>query len=278
MGKSGMTESGNDINLESVLKTAERVKSLLGEITASTKNLSGGLAGVFNQNGSFSNLADSVMQVANASKEAAGAQGTMNSAIGGLGGALANATLVVRFAMVVGQVTEAIRQMIPQEDMLEDKMLNAASSMNSFSMGMDTAKSKLGEFNTTLFATAEQQGNLRQNMQEVQNEITTICQNAANERRGYTSQEIDELNNYFSKLDELNAAQLGIEQNKSDAIAQQAISIAQTHSGSLAEYQTTAQEWIKTSEEQGKNMEALIQQQTTSKLVLLNQEFGDRAA
>ena len=169
MGKSGLTEAGNNINLDNVLKTAERIKSLLGEITASSKNLSGGFASVFNQGGSFSNLADSVMQVANASKEAAGAQGAMNSALGGLGGALANATLVVRFAIVVGQVTEAIRQMIPQEDQLEDKMLNAANSMNSFYMGMDTAKSKLGEFNTTLFATAEQQGNLQQNMQEVQN-------------------------------------------------------------------------------------------------------------
>ena len=157
--------------LESILKTADNIKKSLNDITASAQSLSGALAGVFNQNVSFSSLAESVMKVANASKEAATAQGAMNSAIGGLGGALANATLVVRFAMIVGQVTEAIRQMIPQEDMLEDKMLNAASSMNSFSMGMDTAKSKLGEFNTTLFATAEQQGNLRQNMQEVQNGI-----------------------------------------------------------------------------------------------------------
>lgn len=159
---------------------------------------------------------------------------------------------------------------------LAESFDNVAEAAANFQSGLDTAKSHLSEFDDTLFASSEEQQRLSDNMQEVQDGITTICKTASAERRDYTDQEIQQLDNYFQRLNELNQQQLDIEKAKSDAIKDQAQYIAETHSGSLVEYQQKAQEWIKTAQDQADQQTQIINEQTTSELVLLQQAYEDR--
>ena len=125
--------------------------------------------------------------------------------------------------------------------------------------------------------TSEEQQKLQQEMDDVQKGITTICKTASDERRGYTQKEIQQLDEYFEKLRELNQRELEIEKSISKAIAQQAATNAETFQGSLEEYKIQSQEWIKTAEEQKTKTIELINTQTTEEIALLNQRYGDEA-
>ena len=154
---------------------------------------------------------------------------------------------------------------------------NMGTSASKYISGINSAKSHLGEFNRTLFVSSEEQRKLEEEMEEVQKGITQICQTASKERRDYTQKEIKQLDEYFAKLRELNQRELEIEQSIATAISQQAKTTAETFQGSLEEYKTQSQEWIKTAEEQKAKEIELINTQTTEEIALLNQRFGEKA-
>lgn len=150
---------------------------------------------------------------------------------------------------------------------------NMGNAATDFITGIDTANSHLDSFNTTLFASTEEQQKLQDEMQQIQNGITKICKTAADERRGYTQQEITQLDEYFKKLRELNQREIEIQQQVATAISQQATTNAEKFSGSLEEYKIQAQEWIKTAEEQKNKTIEIIQNGTTEQIALLNQRY-----
>lgn len=154
---------------------------------------------------------------------------------------------------------------------------NMGTSASNYLKGIDSAKSHLSEFNRTLFVSSEEQKKLEEEMEEVQKGITQICQTASKERRDYTQKEIKQLDEYFNKLRELNQRELEIEQSIATAISQQAKTTAESFEGSLEEYKTQSQEWIKTAEEQKTKEIELINTQTTEEIALLNQRFGEKA-
>ena len=154
---------------------------------------------------------------------------------------------------------------------------NMGTAASDYIEGIKTANSHLDEFNRALFVTTEEQQELEKEMDEVQQGITTICKTASDERRGYTQEEIKQLDEYFKKLRELNQRELEIEQSISKAIAQQAATNAEAFQGSLEEYKIQSQEWIKTVEEQKDKTIELINTQTTQEIALLNQRYGDEA-
>ena len=154
---------------------------------------------------------------------------------------------------------------------------NMGTSASEFVSGIGTAKSHLEEFNSTLFASSEEQQKLQENMQEVQSGITQICKTASDERRNYTQEEITQLDEYFTKLRELKDREIEIQQSISTAISQQAQQNAQTFQGSLEEYKINSQEWINTAIQQRDNEIALINERTTQEIALLQQRFGDKA-
>lgn len=156
---------------------------------------------------------------------------------------------------------------------LDAAFASMGDGASKFQAGLETAQSRLSEFNAELFASSEEQADLQTNMQEVQNGITSICRLATEERRAYTEAEIIQLDEYFQRLDELSARQFEIEALRMDAISQQAVAEAEMHKGSLAEYQATAQQWIATAREQRDNQISLAQEQCTQKLALLAEEY-----
>ena len=151
---------------------------------------------------------------------------------------------------------------------------NMGTAASDFVTGIDSAKSHLDSFNSELFASAEEQQELKNNMKEVQDGITSICKQAADERRGYTQEEITQLDEYFQKLRELNEREVQIQQEISNAITQQAETNAQTFQGSLEEYKIQSQEWIKTATEQKEKTIEIINQQSIEEVALLNQRYA----
>ena len=159
----------------------------------------------------------------------------------------------------------------------KEAFTNMGNSAAEFITGIDTAKSHLDEFNSTLFASSEEQQKLKADMQEVQDGITSICRTASEERRNYTQQEITQLDEYFKKLRELKDREIEIQQSISGAIAQQAEQNAQTFQGSLEEYKINSQEWINTAQQQADAEIALINERTTQEIALLQQRYGEKA-
>ena len=154
---------------------------------------------------------------------------------------------------------------------------NMGNSATDFVKGLDTATSHLSAFNSTLFASSEEQQKLQEQMQEIQKGITQICKTASDERRGYTQEEITQLDEYFTKLRDLKNQELAIQSSIATAITQQATSNAQSFQGSLEEYKVQSQEWIKTATEQRDATIKIIQDGTTQEIALLNQKYGEEA-
>lgn len=154
---------------------------------------------------------------------------------------------------------------------------NMGSSATEFIQGIRTAESHLSSFNSTLFASTEEQQRLEQEMQEIQNGITQICKTASDERRGYTQEEITQLDEYFTKLRDLKNQEIAIQSSIATAITQQATVSAESFQGSLEEYKVQSQEWINTAIEQKNATLQLIQDGTTQEIALLNQKYGEQA-
>lgn len=159
----------------------------------------------------------------------------------------------------------------------EEAFENIGKGASDFTSGIETAKSHLESFNSTLFASSEEQQKLQEEMQEIQEGITEICKTASDERRGYTDEEITQLEEYFTKLRELKNQEIAIQSSIATAITQQATTNAQSFQGSLEEYKVQSQEWINTAIQQRDKTVQLIQDGTTQEIALLNQKYGSQA-
>lgn len=157
---------------------------------------------------------------------------------------------------------------------INETFSNMGESATDFIKGIGTAESHLSSFNSTLFASAEEQQKLQENMESIQAGITQICKLASDERRGYTQEEITQLDEYFTKLRELKDREIQIQTQIAQAITQQATTNAQSFQGSLEEYKIQSQEWIKTAQDQKNATIKLIEEGTIEEIALLNQRYA----
>ena len=134
-----------------------------------------------------------------------------------------------------------VTEISKNEEKIKEKFSNMGKSAFDFYQGIQTAEGYLDSFNSTLFVSTEEQQELQNQMAEIQSGITEICKTAADERRGYTTEEIIELNEYFNKLKELKNKELEMETYIAKAISQQAITNAKSFQGNLEEYKVQAQ-------------------------------------
>ena len=183
---------------------------------------------------------------------------------------IAATSVAIAMGVIITQIKKAEKEMT-------DSLQNVGNSATNFVNGISSANSHLDSFNSTLFASSQEQEELKKNMNEVQQGITNICKKATDERRGYTQEEITQLDEYFKKLRELKNRELEIQQNIANAISQQAITNANNFQGTLDEYKVQSQEWIKTAEEQKNNTINIIKDGTTQEIALLNQKYGDQS-
>lgn len=181
---------------------------------------------------------------------------------------------VLGITAAVGIITTEIAKAEAETKAKFESMGNAAAD---FYEGIQTAEGYLSNFNTTMFATTEEQQELQEQMDEIQAGITKICKTASDERRGYTQEEITQLDEYFQKLRELKDREIVIQQEIAGAITQQAVTNAETFQGSLEEYKVQSQEWIATAQKQSEKTLQLIEEGTIEEVALLNQRYGEQA-
>lgn len=178
---------------------------------------------------------------------------------------------------IATMVTIIVTEMAKAQAETKKKFETMGKAANDFYDGIKNAKGYLDDFNTTLFATTEEQQALEEEMDEIQAGITKICKTASDERRGYTQEEIKQLDEYFKRLRELKNREIEIQNQIAGAITQQAVTTAKTFQGSLDEYKVQSQEWIATAEQQAEKTKELIQQGTIEEIALLNQRYGEEA-
>lgn len=223
-----------------------------------------------------------LVDVTNAASTASSAMGTgLGSVIGKFGKFVPAATLVggtvawlgTTWSDTVDEWNEKAAEMAMGEEALKGLEMGA----NNWTAALQSATGYLDSFNSTLFTTAEEQQALSNNMQEVQDGITSICRTATEERRGYTEEEITQLDQYFQKLNELQDQQYQVEVAKMEAISQAAMGYAQNQDMSYQQYQETAANWLATAQQQKEAMLAMVDDQTIQEIALLNQRYGEQA-
>ena len=152
-----------------------------------------------------------------------------------------------------------------------------AESAKKFVDGVNTATSQLNSFSDNLFISSEEKEKLLQNMTAAQEGITSIVNLASQERRGYTDQEIQKLNDYFQTMHQISQRELEVQQQKSQAILQIYSQEIESYNGNIEGYQALAQEKLKTMKDQRDIELNLIEESSIEQLALLNQRYGDQA-
>ncbi len=234
---------------------------------------------------SVKNITGTIKTFTTATKGASAASTVFDSGVGKSVGTLGSfgkyAGIAGAAATVLGGLwTDAVNDWdeAAERMSLGTETLNGMTAgANNWATAMQSATGYLDSFNSTLFATTEEQQALSNNMQEVQDGITTICRTATEERRGYTDGEITQLDEYFTKLNELQDQQYQIEEQKMEAISQAAMGYAQNQNVSYEKYQETAANWLETAQQQKDAMLQMIDDQTIQEIALLNQRYGDQA-
>ncbi|WP_346928330.1 hypothetical protein [Clostridium sp.] len=148
-----------------------------------------------------------------------------------------------------------------------------ATGIVSFHDGIKSAGSILDGFNDSIIVSNEEQQNLSTRMDEVQSEITEIARAATNERGSLTESEIQRLDELFVEMQELTQRELEIQEAYQDVVKDRAEVVADTHAGTLEEYQTYSQKLINSAEE---TREAVIQkadEQCTEEIALINAKY-----
>ena len=222
------------------------------------------------------NLTNGIGTFAQAIGVAAGKTNSANASVNNLANVFKAVTNPIGIASLA--ITAAISAVVVvtqnANKEINETFSNMGESATDFIKGIGTAESHLSSFNSTLFASAEEQQKLQENMDSIQAGITQICKLASDERRGYTQEEITQLDEYFTKLRELKDREIQIQTQIAQAITQQATTNAQSFQGPLTEYKRQSQEWIKTAQDQKNAIIKLIEEGTTEELVLLNQRYA----
>lgn len=258
----------DDETKETIL-TIAGIVAVSGPILGAIGKISSAIGGVSK---AFIAVKGTVGQVVTAVSNASNSVGGLSTAFQIISNPI---TLIIGgIITAIGLISIAVQNMSKDT---KEAFVNMGDSASEFITGIDTAESHLDAFNSTLFASSEEQQKLKDDMQEVQDGITLICRTASEERRDYTQEEINQLDEYFEKLRELKNRELEIQQSISSAITQQAEQNAQSFQGSLEEYKINSQEWIKTAQEQADAEIAIINDRTTQEIALLQQRYGEKA-
>ena len=176
------------------------------------------------------------------------------------------------------QATESTDRYNESFSGLSDSFSEIGEGIANFHSSLSQAGDYLDAFDDTMFTTAEAQQALADNMQAVQDGITTICRMAAEERRGYTEEEIQQLDKYFDQLNELTKQQLDVQLRKLETIQNVSIEEAKTFKGTSSEYLAQAKKQINTARQQCDAVIDLAEQQYFTEIALLDQAYKDKGA
>lgn len=179
---------------------------------------------------------------------------------------------VLGITAAVGIITTEIAK---TESKIKDNFQTMGDAAVDFYNDLQSAEGYLSDFNNTIFASTEEQENLEKQMDEIQAGITKICKTAADERRGYTQQEITQLNEYFTKLRELKDREIEIYQSRIDSITQLAEAESSSFQGTIEEYQERGTQWIATAKQQAQELISVAENRRIEEIAALNEMYSE---
>ena len=158
---------------------------------------------------------------------------------------------------------------------LESRLSSMSNAFKEYGQQIESAKGYMDGFNTRLFQTEAEQQKLEDDLRDIQNSITEITTKASEERRSLTDAEIQKLDEYFEKLQELRQKQIAIQQQISEAIVMQAQTDLSNFDGNFDQYQEKAANWIKTGQTQRDETINQINQYATEQIAILNNMYSE---
>ena len=194
--------------------------------------------------------------------------GLVITAIAGAAGLIAGLVLLCDNLDSVKASQERLNQ--ANED-LADAFAGVGDAAQHAIDGVDSAKGILDGFNDSILMSKEKQQELSDEMDSVQTEISEIAKNAAEQRRSYTADEIQRLDELFAKMHEIADQQLELYQKKQDLAKTRAKETAANQELSLAKYQEYSGRIIKSAEETRDATIAAAEERWSDELALAEQ-------
>ena len=144
-----------------------------------------------------------------------------------------------------------------------------------FRDGISSAKDMMSGFNDEFIMSKEKQQELSQKMSDVQSEITNIARTAKEERRGYTDEEIQRLEDLFKQMQKVADQQLALQQARQEAATEMARQALESYQGDLEGYKTYCQDYLNTAQKQRDDVLSCAQEKYTTALAYAQQAFDD---
>ena len=240
-----------------------------GPIMGAIGKISSGIGGISK---TFGTVKGAIDKVRTALSNASDSTGNFGKIIQGL-------TSPVGIALeAIGILVIAIgTQLYEAQKKAEEGMQKVATSVSDFFTGIENAEGYLDRFNETLFATTEEQQALEEEMKSIQDGITQISKNASDERRAYTQAEIEQLNNYFERMREIQERELEIQQSRGEVLTEIAKTEKEAFNGSYEEFVVLSQNWIKTAQEQADEQIQIAEKYRIDSLASLKTMYGEKA-
>ena len=258
-----------DDKTKKIITTIALLLATIGPLLIIVGKISTGIGSIISL---ASNLTGAIKKIKGATDTASSGLSSFSKALNFLKSPIGIVTTAITALAIL--VASKMKEM--HDDTLQSTQ-GIADGITGWFDSLNNARSYLDDFDSTLFASAESQEKLKNNMQDIQNKITEICQRATTERRGYTTAEIKQLDKYFDDLNALSEQELNVQKSIGQAIIDQAKARNQAFSGTFEEYQVLMQEQIKTAEENRDKELDIIKGATTTQLALLKQRYGDKA-
>lgn len=137
---------------------------------------------------------------------------------------------------------------------IEESYIGVFDAAEKFREGVNRSTGCLEDFNDSIIMTQDKRQELADEMQNVQDEISTIAAIATEERRDLTQKEIDRLEELFKKEQELADKQLEVHSRYQGVVKDMAKDLADTHDMSLEEYDVYAKDYTKSADETKKKV------------------------
>ncbi|MBU9735803.1 phage tail tape measure protein [Diplocloster agilis] len=263
--------------------------SITGSVTSGLGNMAGGFGSILEAMGKRSVIQESatgLLGVADASMAA-------GSNTGVLGGTLANLISPTGLAAVaIGGVAVALTAYCLKQQEANSgatKLKKSNEDINdSFSIMLDginewqdkvgSATSSMSGFNDQILISSEKQNNLKTQMRDIQEEITTISEQAADDRRELTESEIQRLDELFEKMRDLSAQELSVYSARLDVVVDQANTLKDSNDLTVSQYEDRAARITKAAEEETQNIIDKAYEKYTTQMALNKKEMENNSS
>ena len=191
----------------------------------------------------------------------------------------------------LGRLSLAFSEQAAAQKSIDESIANMTQTFQevgegavAFIDGISSAKGVLDGFNESIIISSEEQAKLTEEINAVQGEISSIARAAADERRGYTDQEIQRLDDLFAKMRELTQREMEVGQAKQQAVLDAAEYAAQHKQISHDEAQSIISDATRTKDEtlakarETKYEQLALARQRCTENGVLNQELYDQEA